>query len=188
MRRTATTNDPSHVFFEAHVVPHLSMLRKRAIKLTRGDASSAEDLMQETLILVLRHFRTYADIKQGALPWLYTILRNAHFSRSKRVQKRTSRENDYGTTMETRMRQDSATTSCPEARLDDYEVCMRVRDAVAHLPEHISGAIRLIELEGRSGKEAARRLGCSPGAARTRNCRGRKLLMKSLPAELVACN
>ena len=65
---------PAETAFERDVLPHLDLMYRVALRLT-GEAASAEDLVQDT---VLKAFRAWGSFRQGtnARGWLLTILRN----------------------------------------------------------------------------------------------------------------
>src|SRR5687768_2077162 len=60
--------------FEALVLPHLNALHYTAIRLTR-DASSAEDLVQETFLRAYRAMHQLAQ-EDSCRAWLMTIMTN----------------------------------------------------------------------------------------------------------------
>jgi RNA polymerase sigma-70 factor (ECF subfamily) len=77
----------SHLDFNALLIKHLDDLNSYALYLT-GDAETAKNLVQETLLKALEHQDKY-DPSQQIRWWLYKILKNTHinhFRRSKRIQ------------------------------------------------------------------------------------------------------
>ena len=53
---------------------HRGALLQEALRLTHGNESEAEDLVQDTLLKALRHERRGGDIRDRSRRWLLTIL------------------------------------------------------------------------------------------------------------------
>ena len=69
--------------FERIVMPEAQRLLRFALRLTR-DASSAEDLVQETLLKAWRSFHQFRD-GTSARAWLYRILINAFYGDARKA-------------------------------------------------------------------------------------------------------
>lgn len=69
--------------FESVAIPHTHALFRTAVRLTRGDLSAAEDLVQEAM---LNAWRAFDQFEHGTIckAWLFRILLNLS---SKRIQK-----------------------------------------------------------------------------------------------------
>ena len=69
--------------FESVAIPHIHALLRTAVRLTRGDFSTAEDLVQEAM---LSAWRAFDQFERGTVckAWLFRILLNLS---SKRIQK-----------------------------------------------------------------------------------------------------
>ena len=100
-------------------------------RLVGGDRALAEDLVQETLLRVLRQSRCPGEFRFK--PWLYTIATNLardHF-KSARVR----RGERWSATEEGALRRVADTTPGPEARVLAAEQGSAVRAALAELGE-----------------------------------------------------
>lgn len=158
--------------FEKTVAPLMGDLGRQALRLTHNEAE-ADDLVQETLLRAHRFWHTFTP-GTGAKAWLFTVMRNTHYTRVKRANKRTRVEQ-------------AAEDFMPEAvALDDAlgaaETAHRVREAIAQLPEAYRAAVELADLEGYSYREVAETLGCPQGTVMSRLYRGRKQLAELLSA------
>ena len=73
--------------FEAEALVHVDSLYGLALRLTGGNASRAEDLVQEAL---LKAYRAWGDFRLGTncRAWLMTILRNTFINDFRRQQRR----------------------------------------------------------------------------------------------------
>lgn len=155
----------------------------RAFVARRVSAPQVDDVLQEALLKVHQHG---AQLRDGARvsAWVYRIARNAVADHHRSA----------GRSLES-----------PAADLDPSDADMGVADAgdgdgdevlfrqalgaglslgVDALPAPYAEALRLVELQGLSQVEAARRLGLAPSSLRTRVQRGRAMLRKQL---LQAC-
>jgi RNA polymerase sigma-70 factor (ECF subfamily) len=84
---------PSAEQFEHLALEQLDLLYRIARRLTR-DASSAEDLVQETYVRALRARETFDLQAHGIRPWLLRIMHNVHVSRSEREGRQPSAVED----------------------------------------------------------------------------------------------
>jgi len=69
--------------FEELAVPHLEMVYRVAVRLTRND-HDAEDLVQETYLKAHKAFERFEMREFGIRPWLLRILHNTFLSRISR--------------------------------------------------------------------------------------------------------
>ncbi|MCS6799962.1 MAG: RNA polymerase sigma factor [Myxococcota bacterium] len=139
-------------------------LQRAARRWTRNRAD-AEDLVQQALMLAWRA-RSRFVMDERAPGWLRIVLRNAHVSelrrraRERRMLARLVHE-----------------TSSPDAEwacsVHEFE------RTLARLPEPMREAIRLVDLEQLSYREAAARLGCPPGTVMSRLHRARRRMARS---------
>lgn len=147
--------------FEAFAVTRTPALYRSAWLLC-GDAHQAEDLVQETLAKVYaRWHRPLAGRIETPAAYAHTTLVRTYLSyRRKRV-------NSERPTAEP---VDSAFTVRPDdhARAETRIVLLA---ALAHLSVAERAVVVLRHLEDLSVEETASRLGCSPGAVRTRSMR-----------------
>src|SRR5215207_6513597 len=72
----------SGLSFDREALPHLDALYRVALRLT-GEASHAEDLVQDTMLKAYRSWRQYRP-GTNAKGWLLTILRNTFINTYRR--------------------------------------------------------------------------------------------------------
>lgn len=176
---TTMTETERRASFEATIAPHLSELHGTAVRLTRS-RSDADDVLQET---VMRAWAFWDRFEEGtnARAWMHRILFNTFVNgwrRKKRerevlgvVREDTGREPHWA--RGERALGPSATEM--ESGLGD-----EVSAALAEMPEVFRGAVKLVDLGGRSYKDAADILGCPVGTVMSRLHRGRRWLQDRL--------
>ena len=158
--------------FEETVLPHLDAAFNYARWLTRND-TDAEDVVQDACVRAIRYFSSLRD--DDARAWLFTIVRNAWYSRVSRkpnVAERT-RLNDGQD-----QRPDTALD--PEERLLQQHTVALVRAALEQLPVDFREVIVLREIEGLSYKEMAAVVGVPIGTVMSRLARARERLQTIL--------
>ncbi|MGV7222576.1 MAG: RNA polymerase sigma factor [Nitrospinales bacterium] len=67
-------NDKDLLFAEKHLLPHLDLIYRCALRLTKNKPD-AEDLTQETFVIALKNYGQIKDISK-CKNWLFSILRN----------------------------------------------------------------------------------------------------------------
>ena len=75
MARLASTAAAETALMKALYDEHASVLWRYALRLT-GDASHAEDVVQETLLRAWQHPEVIGDTERSARAWLFTVARN----------------------------------------------------------------------------------------------------------------
>ena len=75
MPRVASTVDNEAALMKALYDEHAAVLWRYALRLT-GDASRAEDVVQETLLRAWQHPEVIGDTERSARAWLFTVARN----------------------------------------------------------------------------------------------------------------
>jgi RNA polymerase sigma-70 factor, ECF subfamily len=167
--------------FATLVLPHLDALHYAAMRLTR-DASTAEDLVQETF---LRAYRALHQLTQeeSCRAWLMKIMTNVWLNqRYKRGRESLSVDID-GLDLSTA---DAAPWShqCipeePERAVSRKQFCEDLDQALHQLPEAFRIVVMLADVEGLSYKEVAETLQCPIGTVMSRLYRARQLLRKAL--------
>jgi RNA polymerase sigma-70 factor (ECF subfamily) len=146
-----------------------------------GDASEAEDVLQESYVRAFYSFATYTGA--GSLGgWLARIVRNEAIDR---VRSRASRQShvaieaDLGargaepSEKETNVMIDPID---PQALAANAELRRLLEHAIQRLPEQFRIAFVLREVEGLSVEETAEYLGIPPATVKTRDHRARNLL------------
>jgi RNA polymerase sigma-70 factor (ECF subfamily) len=149
-----------------------------AYRLT-GNASEAEDLVQESFLRAFRFFHRYDD----SLPftsWLYRIMTNAHIDMVRRRGriKTTSLEgagSDGTSTWDLPDHEAAPDRVMLENALDDT-----VQHALMSMTAEFRTAVLLADVEGMAYEEVAEIMGTSVGTVRSRIHRGRKQIRNHL--------
>lgn len=163
--------------FDRAVRTHLPALSKRALRLT-GNDSDAADLVQDTLVRAFRFWHTFTP-GTGLAQWLFTILRNTHYTHCEKASRRRGAHADHKVNTEA---VGGFSVPSPADAAEQLETAHRVREALETLPAQFAAAVRLVELEGLSIREAAHAMGCAEGTAMSRAKRGRDRLRAVLTA------
>jgi RNA polymerase sigma factor (sigma-70 family) len=154
--------------FEETVLPHLDAAFNYARWLTKNDAD-AEDVVQDACVRAMRYFSSFRD--DDARAWLFTIVRNAWYSRVSR-RPRVTDMTPFG----------AASDEPPDGALDPEERLLQqhsvalVRAALERLPIDFREVIVLREIEGLSYKEIAAVVCVPVGTVMSRLARGRERL------------
>lgn len=125
-----------------------------------ADSNTAEELAQETLLMVWRKAALYSGEKGSATTWIFTIARNLRIDRLRREvawQPLPEGADD-----------EPSGDPLPDEELDARERRDQVRAALAELPADQSEVITLSYIEGLSHSEIAERLGLPLGTVKSR--------------------
>jgi len=160
--------------FDEIIPPHLDAAFNYARWLTGNDAD-AEDVVQDACVRALRFFGARRD--GDARAWLFTIVRNAWYSR---VQRR-GRARD-ATALDDAFVDPLDAALDPEALLLQQQSVACVRTALEQLPSEFREVIVLREIEGLSYKEIAAVMQVPIGTVMSRLARGRDRLATALKA------
>jgi RNA polymerase sigma-70 factor (ECF subfamily) len=145
-----------------------------------GDASEAEDVLQESYVRAFYAFATYAGA--GSLgAWLARIVRNEAIDR---VRARESRRTHVAIEAELGGQSGEDETNVtsdplmidPQALAANAELRRLLEHAIQRLPEQFRTAFVLREVEGLSVEETAEYLGIPAATVKTRDHRARNLL------------
>jgi RNA polymerase sigma-70 factor, ECF subfamily len=139
-----------------------------AVRRVRGHAS-AEEIVADTFAVAWRRRDLIPD---PALPWLFAIAANV-VANQRRSEGR--REN-----LGLRLTQEASLSGQGRDPADSIGGRDELSAAFAALGEPERELLRLVAWEGLSTREAAKVVGCSPGAARVRLHRARRKLAKEL--------
>ncbi len=156
---------------------HQGALYRFALRMS-GNAWSAEEIVQDVFMTLMRDPKKY-DAARGTLGgFLYGVTRNRilkHLERLPReVPLNEKDENGAGPGI---VLQDPST---PAIQAEKRERAEQVWAAVLDLPADFREAVVLCQLEERSYEEAAQMIACPIGTIRSRLHRGRALLMARL--------
>ena len=166
-----------------------------------GDASEAEDVLQESYVRAFYSFASYAGT--GSLgAWLARIVRNEAIDRVRARESRRSHvaiEADLGVLSgedDTNVgddllrapsaRFDLQSMTDPQALASNAELRRLLERAIQRLPEQFRTAFVLREVEGLSVEETAEYLGIPPATVKTRDHRARNLLRSYLSENIDA--
>jgi RNA polymerase sigma-70 factor (ECF subfamily) len=169
--------------FEDRALPHLRALYGLALRLT-GDASTAEDLVQETYLKGLQSFVTLRD-PDRVRPWLFQILSRLVIDRRRISGREVPLEGPED--LERFSLYDRIVDEDPLPYSDrlheDFLGQFRdedVRGALVRIPEAYRVPLVLVYVEGLSYRELADVMGCPIGTVMSRLHRGRKVLEREL--------
>ena len=158
--------------FEETVLPHLDAAFNYARWLTRNDAD-AEDVVQDACVRAMRFFSSLRD--DDARAWLFTIVRNAWYSRVSRKANVAE-----GTRLNDGQDERPDNALDPEERLLQQHTIALVRASLEQLPVDFREVIVLREIEGLSYKEIAEVAGVPVGTVMSRLARARERLQTIL--------
>jgi RNA polymerase sigma factor (sigma-70 family) len=163
--------------FEQVVLPHLNAAHNLARWLV-GDATLAEDVVQDAVLRALSYFGSYRGGDGRA--WLLRIVRNAAYGAlAARRRSGAASLDDVGLTGdgESMAMQVTDPADDPEAALVRREGFARLDRALAALPAELRECLVLRELEELSYKEVAHITGVPIGTVMSRLWRARQALM-----------
>jgi RNA polymerase sigma-70 factor (ECF subfamily) len=143
-----------------------------------GSRAIAEDIAQETFMVLIRDGHTFDPARGSLNAFLLGVARNKVLRRLQRERFYTALEEDHGNDL----------TVCGafltmDGPLDDLsraETIESVRKAVLSLPERYREVVVLCDLQELSYVETAEALGCAVGTVRSRLHRARALLIEKL--------
>jgi RNA polymerase sigma factor (sigma-70 family) len=163
------TRDEAETAFAALVDRHGAMVMGVCRRLL-SDSNDADDAFQATFLVLVR--RACSIARRDLLAnWLYRVAyRTARVARA-RTAKRRAKELQVIDVLRTRSSQDEA--GCGD-------LLVHLDEELSRLPEKFQVPVVLCELEGRSRKEVALRLGIAEGTLSSRLARARKLLRDRL--------
>jgi RNA polymerase sigma-70 factor, ECF subfamily len=175
--------EPDTRRFEELALPHLKALYRLAFRLI-GDATAAEDLVQETY---LKAFQGFASLRSAdsIRPWLFQILSRLATDRYRSARREVPLDEAGELDRFSLYNQIADEDPFPYSnRLhDDFLAQFQdddVRRALAALPEVYRIPVVLVYTEEMSYQELSEMLGCPLGTVMSRLYRGRKTLEREL--------
>lgn len=163
--------------FEDEALVHLDALYGRALRLTGGDESRSEDLVQET---VLKAWEAWDSYEKGTncKAWLMTILRNTFVNEFRRRKSRPDPV-EYDEVADRpvwpELREDDPAGDFFDRIIDD-----RIVRAIEELPDPYRVPLVLSDLDGLSYDEIAEELDVPVGTVKSRLHRARRQLQNEL--------
>lgn len=163
-------------FIEELYRDHARALFGLLLKLTSGDRTRAEDVVQETLLRAWRHREVLDAGRDFIRPWLYTVARRIIIDQQRAQRVRPAEVS--GEFLENR----------PE--LEDYVdrllTAHQVREALAELQPRHRAVLLEVYFHGLSVNEAAQVLGIPPGTVKSRTYYALRALRLALAERGVA--
>ena len=164
-------------------ISYLDALYRMALRLT-GNASDAEDLVQETYLRAFRalhQFRTGTNLRA----WLFRILMNAFINEYRRQSRRPASTSLEELDEFSLYHQMLDSNLQPAVAQPEQEVLARLSEesvlaALDELPVEFRQVVLLADVEGFSYKEIAEVLGVPIGTVMSRLHRGRRRLQRLL--------
>jgi len=168
--------DEKRASFEREALVHLDTLYRVALRLT-GNASDADDLVQETM---LKAYRAWDQYEKGtnAKGWLLTILRHAFINEYRRRTRHP--ETVDLDTIEPFAVFGEIQEDDPQGGFFDRIVDDEVLRAIDALPEAFRETLVLSDVEGMSYQEIGKILEIPVGTVKSRLFRARQLLQGKL--------
>jgi RNA polymerase sigma-70 factor (ECF subfamily) len=167
---------PKREEFEREALVHLDTLYNVALRLC-GNASDAEDLVQETVTKAFRAWDKY-ETGTNCRAWLVTILRNTFINQYRRASRQPS--SVQFDTVENIAVFDDVKDRDPEGSFFHEIVDEEVKRAIQDLPEDFRIPLVLSDVEGMSYAEIAAVLDLPVGTVKSRLFRGRRRLQQRL--------
>lgn len=169
--------------FAEEALPCMDAVYRFAMRLTAGNTSEAEDLVQDTFLRAYRSWETYTQ-GTSCRSWLFTICRNL-FLRSRERAARTPEH----TATDLDMNVEAVASATIFGRMYDADpaqsyfdsfVDAEVLRAVESLPPEFREVVVLSDLEGLAYQEIADVIESPLGTVKSRLYRGRRLLAERL--------
>jgi RNA polymerase sigma factor (sigma-70 family) len=160
--------------FAALVQRHGAMVL-RVCRGVLGQEQDAEDAFQAVFLVLARKAAT-SNWQESIGSWLYEVARRLAQEAKGKVQKRRGREGRAGPRL----------AADPLAEITGRELIEALDEELLKLSDPHRGPLVLCCLEGKSGDEAARQLGCSPSTLKRRLSRARQLLQNRLKRRGIA--
>ncbi len=169
--------------FEAEAVMHLDVLYSVGLRLTAGDASRAEDLVQETFLHAFRAWHTFRA-GSNCRAWLMRILRNTFLDEC-RKQSRFVSDMEPEALLNLRSVNPFGEPDT-EDRMVDGPLGTEVRRAIDGLPLVYRETLVLSDLMDLAYVEIAEETGVPVGTVKSRLFRARRMVQIELGAYALA--
>jgi RNA polymerase sigma-70 factor (ECF subfamily) len=165
--------ESSHYAFE-DVAKDLSGPLRRYLERLVGDPSTADDLLQDTLLKIARALPCFEG-RSSVKTWAFTIATRVATDHFRRPQNRAQMIDldETGPTLDAETDHNLV--------VDEMNSC--VREVIDSLPEDYRAALVLHDLEGQTAAQVAEIAGCSVATAKIRIHRARQRLKQALDEE-----
>ncbi|CAN5291909.1 RNA polymerase sigma factor SigR [soil metagenome] len=171
---------PEHQAFEELLAATLDPLYATALRLCRGRAADAEDLLQDA---VLRAFTHRAELREAAAgrSWLFTILTRTHLNRVRAAgRRRESAASDLDDVGFEAALAEWAPQERADERAEREETRREIRAAIDALDDDLREVVLLTDFNGFSQRETAAIIGVPQGTVASRLFRARRTLRHEL--------
>ncbi|MGH1417452.1 MAG: sigma-70 family RNA polymerase sigma factor [Hyphomicrobiaceae bacterium] len=125
-----------------------------------ADANTAEELAQETLLIIWRKAGLYSSEKGSPTTWIFTIARNLRIDRLRREVPWQALPEGH--------KEESSDEPLPDELASERERKIRVQNALQELPHDQRQVISLSYIEGLSHSEISQRLSLPLGTVKSR--------------------
>lgn len=161
--------------FEETTLQYMELIYKAALRMTKGNETEAQDLVQDTY---LRAYRFFDKFRQGtnAKTWLLKILRNVYINKYRKAVKTP----EMVSISDAESAGELTTKTTPEDEVFGKLLDDDVAGAIGALPENFRACVVMADIDGFSYEEIAGILDIPKGTVMSRIFRGRQLLKKAL--------
>ena len=152
-----------------------------AVRMTRNEAD-AEEVLQNVFLQIFRKIDTFGG-DSALSTWIYSVTSNAALMllrKRRRTREVPDSSDDSGESLARQREPESHWSRLPESQFDSAVLVDQVESALAQLPAEQYQAFVLRDVEGKSAPEAARELGVTVAALKSRLHRARLHLRDAL--------
>ncbi|MEX0692043.1 MAG: sigma-70 family RNA polymerase sigma factor [Gemmatimonadales bacterium] len=167
--------------FTEEVLPWLDAVYRFALRLTKGDASTAEDLVQDTMLRAARFWSQYTR-GTNAKAWLFTICRRVYLQDVRRPRHWRERSENA---LDLDVEELAGLAQVPQDRDPEQEFFHHLLDdevlqAIDALPDEFREVLILSDLGDLRYDEIAHLLEIPKGTVKSRLSRARRQMQESL--------
>lgn len=152
-----------------------------AVRMTRNEAD-AEEVLQNVFLQIFRKIDTFGG-DSALSTWIYSVTSNAALMllrKRRRTREVSDHSDEQGESLSRDREPESHWSRLPQMQLESAELVDRVEAALSELPAEQYQAFILRDVEGKSAPEAAKELGVSVAALKSRLHRARLHLREVL--------
>lgn len=141
------------------------------------DDDAAQDAAHDALLAAFRHIGAFRGDAQ-LTTWLYRVCANAALMSLRREQRHLRRKERASTAPSTDSNWLYGTfpVAGPQSQMERHELTQTLKRAVTQLPERYRCVVVMCDLDDHRVDDAARLLGLTPSAVRTRRLRAHRML------------
>lgn len=169
--------------FAAIALPLLPAVARVASALS-GDASDADDLVQETFLRAYKHWHTF-DPSSDCKSWLSTICRNAFFEQRRRDRRSTAVEDQELESLAAARLHNTARASGVDNMFSRVDLGPAIAKAIGALDPNYRDVVLLVDVDDFTYAQVSDLLDIPIGTVRSRLYRARRQLQEALLAYAV---